>query len=320
MFEPTQRCNLRCKMCFQDRAIMAKSKELSLEQIIRFFDQTPYLKKVTLIGGEIFIRHDMLDLIRYLDKDRNIVISTNGTLIGDAEIEALRKFHRVITVCVSLDGPKEIHEAIRQVPGAYNKAVRTIKDLVPFLPVTVTCIIVDDNLKVLPDVVEQCAAMGVKKLKFELERIYLDDGIAQAIQQTGLKSEDLPISSRGRGRGYSIETLQGTLNECLRRGKNADIYITFEPLFLMDEIEACYAGNLRATRRFICQSFRTATIAPNGDLINCYAIRKPFGNILDAPLEEIWNCETAKTYRRQLVTNNLTPLCENCPFCIPQVG
>ena len=29
MFEPTQRCNLRCKMCYQDRSILAGQKEMS---------------------------------------------------------------------------------------------------------------------------------------------------------------------------------------------------------------------------------------------------------------------------------------------------
>ena len=36
-----------------------------------------------------------------------------------------------------------------------------------------------------------------------------------------------------------------------------------------------------------------ATLAPNGDVINCFAIRKPFGNILEASFDTIWNSETA---------------------------
>ena len=54
--------------------------KLSTEQIIDFFERHPYIKKVTLIGGEIFVRKDMLDLICRLDRTRNLVLSTNATL------------------------------------------------------------------------------------------------------------------------------------------------------------------------------------------------------------------------------------------------
>ena len=317
MLEPTQRCNLRCKMCFQDRAALTIQKELSFEQIVDFFDRTSYIRKVTLIGGEIFIRKDMFDLIDHLDRTRNIVISTNGTLLGNAEIDALRRCRRIVTICISLDGPKEIHETIRGVRGSYDKTVRTIKALTPFFPATVTCVIIDENIKILPSLVDQCASLGVKKLKFELERIYPEERIDQAILETGLESEDLPISSTGRTRGYSLETLSDTLNECQNRGEKQGIYVTFDPPYLMEDLNACYVGNLRSKRKYTCQSFRMATIAPNGDLINCFAIRKPFGNILDVPFDEIWNSEAAKFYRRELVRNNLTPLCENCPFLVP---
>ncbi len=314
MFEPTQRCNLRCQMCYQDRGALANHGELTLNQIVDFFGHTRYLRKVSLIGGEIFVRRDMIDLIRYLDRTRDIIISTNGTLIGDSEIEALRSCHRIFTVCISLDGPKTLHESIRGIRGSYNKTVRTIKALAPVLPVTVTCVVQDDNLAVLPEVVDLCATMGVKKLKFEFERLYLDEEIAHARVETGLEADDLPKSSRGRTRRYPLETLQSQLRESQSRGKKAGIYVTFEPPFLMEDIEACYAENLRSQYQYICQSFRMATIAPDGNLINCFAIRKPFGNILDGPFNEIWNSEAANTYRRELLRENLTPLCENCPF------
>lgn len=317
MFEPTLRCNLRCKMCYQDRVALTKHSELSLQQIIDFFDQTPYLRKVTLIGGEIFMRRDIIDLIHHLNRTRDIVISTNGTLMNDAEIKALRDCHRIMTISISLDGPEIVHESIRRSQGCYEKTIKTIKTLSPIFPVTVTCVIQNENLKDLPDVVDLCATAGVKKVKLELERIYAIEEISQVMIEMGLAREDLPKTYMSRMRNYSIEDLMIKLDTCQSQGKKAGVYVEFEPSFLMDEIEACYTGNLRNHHKYICQSFRMATIAPNGNLINCFAIRKPFGNILDRPFNEIWNSEAANTYRRQLIRNNLTSLCESCPFMIP---
>lgn len=313
MFELTQRCNLRCEMCYQDRSALAKRGELSLEQIVNFFDSTPYIHNVTLIGGEIFIRQDAIDLIRYLNRTKNIVICTNGTLMGDSEIEVLRSCHRIVTVCISLDAPECVHDAIRHSDGAYQKTVRAIRALSSFLPVTVNCVIQNENIDVLPELIDICAALGAKKLKFELERIFTASEIAKTMDENRLESCELSMSWKGRTRSYSLETLQNTLRECESRGKQKGIYIYFDPPYLMDHLEDCYSGRLRARKQLVCRSFRRATIAPNGNLINCYAVRNSFGNILDAPFEQIWNSESARGYRQQLIETNLTPVCENCP-------
>jgi radical SAM protein with 4Fe4S-binding SPASM domain len=314
MFEPTQRCNLRCKMCFQDRQALANREELTFEQITKFFDNNPYLQKITFIGGEIFMRQDMIDIIRHLDRSRDMVICTNATMLGKSEIDTLRHCHRIYTICISLEGPKAVHESIRRVKGSYNKTVQAISTLTRYFPITVNAVIQEENLNVLPELVDICAELKVKKLKLELERLFHKEGICQAVEETPLDFDDLPISSNGRERQYSTEDLERILAECQDRGKKAGIYVTFDPPFLTDDIEACYFGRFRTKKRFISQSFRTATIAPNGDLINCLTVRKPFGNILEAPFDEVWNSETAITFRKNLLDNNLTALCENCPF------
>ena len=317
MFEPTQRCNLQCKMCFQERAMMANADELTCAQITGFFDRNPFLQKVTFIGGEVFIRRDILDLIGHLNHTRDIVICTNGTLIGDAEVNALRRCQRVYTVCISLDGPRDVHESIRSVKGSYDKAIQTIKVLAPILPVTVNIVVQDENLQFIPDMIDLCASLHVKKVKIEMERIYSTEKHARAIAETGLIPSDIPIASEGRARSYSPETLQDVLGECLSRGRRSGLDVFIDPPYLMDNLSACYDSSLLKAEKFICHIIDTATVAPNGDLINCIHIRKPFGNILDAPLDEIWNSEVANTFRRQLLINNLTPLCENCPFMSP---
>lgn len=316
MFEPTQRCNLSCKMCYQDRGSLANRGELTLQQITGFFDQNPYLQKVTLMGGEIFMRQDMMALIRYLDQTRDIVLSTNGTLLGHGEITALAQCQHIVTISISLDGPKPVHEAIRRVGGSYDKTVQAITGLAAVIPVTVTCVIQNDNIEVLPELVDLCAAMGVKKLKFEFERLYPQE---QITAQMGEGRQEL-LASNGSKRGYSLQTLQAKLSECQDRGRKNGVYVAFDPPYLINKLAHCYSGNLRSQYRYICQSLRMATIAPNGDVINCYAIRQPFGNILDRPFNEIWNGEIARGYRGQLLENNLRPLCENCPFMYAYSG
>jgi radical SAM protein with 4Fe4S-binding SPASM domain len=316
VFEPTQRCNLRCKMCHQDRMALGKQGELTLEQIVAFFDKNTQLQKVSLIGGEIFVRRDMVAMIRHLNRNRNIVLSTNGTLVGNVEIEALRSCKRIFTICISLDGTKAVHDSIRRVDGAYDKATRTIESLAPFLPVTVNCVILNENLECLTEIVDICASMGVKKIKLEFERVFTEKVIDQTLEEFELQPDDLSIASKGRAKTYCRNTLRDKLSACQDHGKKQGIYVTFDPPFLMDEIEACYAGNIRTQRKCICDNFRRAVIAPNGDLVHCFIIRKTFGNILHDSFDEIWNSEAAKGFRLHLLQNNLTPLCESCPSMV----
>ena len=316
MFEPTQRGNLRCKMCYQDRTAMGQRKELTLEQIISFFNRAPYMRKVTLIGGEVFLRPDILDVIRYVESSRDLIICTNGTLIGEAEVEALKSCRRIFSVDISLDGSKSVRDSIRRVRGFYEKVTQAIQALVSIFPVTVNCVVQNENVEFISSVVDLCCAFGVKQLKFEVERLYQREKIAEAHQEE-LVLDDVPLPRRERVRWYFPETLRSKLLDCQRRGKRAGMYITFSPSYFMDELEDCYAGDLRSQRRYTCETFRTASIAPDGAVISCHTLRVPLGNILDTPLEEVWNSGAAQAYRKQLIHKNMTPLCENFPFMIP---
>jgi radical SAM protein with 4Fe4S-binding SPASM domain len=317
MFEPTQRCNLRCRMCFQDRKEMASSKELAYEQITEFYDRNPCLQKVTFIGGEVFVRTDSMDLIRHLNRSRQIVICTNGTLIRAADLEELKRLDNVYTVCISLDGPRDIHDSIRRVAGSYDRTIRTIQALAPSVPVTVNLVIQGENLPFIPEMIDICASIHVKKVKIEIERLYPPERQARVIRDFGLLRSEIPLASEGRLRGYSAENLENTLRESVKRGRKKRVDIFIDPPYLMENLKACYRGSLLEDRRFICQNIHTATITPNGELVHCIHIRKSFGNILNAPLEEIWNSESATAFRRRLLVKNMTALCENCPFMSP---
>ena len=59
VFEITGRCNLRCKMCYINFN-QNKKDDVSKEDFIKIINKMPFLKKITLIGGEAFIRKDII--------------------------------------------------------------------------------------------------------------------------------------------------------------------------------------------------------------------------------------------------------------------
>lgn len=120
-------CNLRCKYCFiedgiKDGYIRRKmSWDVAKAAIDKFLQITSSSKKkeltVIFYGGEPLTNWAVLNkALDYLDKtviDKVIkkVLITNGTLISDEIASALHHYN--VEVCVSIDGPKDIHDSNR---------------------------------------------------------------------------------------------------------------------------------------------------------------------------------------------------------------
>ncbi len=128
----TQQCNMHCAMCYA----MAHKKmayEMSTNEIKGIIDQldgVPWknkISRVALTGGELFIRSDALELIKYVYHQGFFVqVNTNATLLDADQIEQLAKFDR-LKLSVSLDGSRsEIHDFIRG-KGNFDIAVKNIK-------------------------------------------------------------------------------------------------------------------------------------------------------------------------------------------------
>ncbi len=125
----TYSCNARCQRCFiwksQDRRELTGEDLASLPRS---------LKDINISGGEPFLAQDFLGIVKTLKENNpraGMVISTNGLapeLIKKRMAEAL-KINPGLGVAVSLDGGPSVHDKLRGVPGAYKKALQTLKSL-----------------------------------------------------------------------------------------------------------------------------------------------------------------------------------------------
>jgi MoaA/NifB/PqqE/SkfB family radical SAM enzyme len=127
-------CNLRCVQC-DIYKLTNPSGELTLEErcgvIAQVADWHPDIR-VVFAGGEPFLRRETLYSVAEAAADRGVytTISTNGTLIRDADIERL-PLSGVRCVVVSLDSDEpEVHDRIRGVPDTFKRATSAIRRLV----------------------------------------------------------------------------------------------------------------------------------------------------------------------------------------------
>lgn len=129
LWEVTLRCNLRCAHCLA-RAGDARPAELTTAEALEVCEELAELGAggVCLMGGELFLRRDWEALATRL---RELAVTTgiftNGWLLNEVRADRLLELG-VAQVGVSLDaGDPAVHDRIRGVPGAHQRALAAIE-------------------------------------------------------------------------------------------------------------------------------------------------------------------------------------------------
>ena len=128
----TKTCNLNCVHCYARSEAIKYQNELTHEEGLSLIDQLADFKVPVILfsGGEPLLRPDFFELANYAaSKGIRPTISTNGTRI-DEDIAKRLKDMGVGYVGISLDGCEATHDKFRGKPGAYQMALRGIRNCV----------------------------------------------------------------------------------------------------------------------------------------------------------------------------------------------
>jgi MoaA/NifB/PqqE/SkfB family radical SAM enzyme len=159
----TERCNSRCITCNVWKS--NPKNELTAEEIENIFYQLKEIgiKIVGFTGGEPLLRNDIGELIRKAKAiiGAKVYIITNGLLLEKRAKTLVEQ--GIDYVSVSIDGLEKTDEAVRGIPGCYNKAIKGIqalRNLDNNVKIHVGTTLVKPNLTDIPQLIEIC-----KKLK-----------------------------------------------------------------------------------------------------------------------------------------------------------
>src|SRR5437764_2388730 len=130
VWNATKTCNLECVHCYADAEVRRFVGELSTEEAQRMIEDLASINTPALLisGGEPLVRPDILDLAEYATAlGVRVTFSTNGTLIDQKKAERLAKIG-VTYVGISIDGGEERHDLFRGKAGAFQGAIRGIRN------------------------------------------------------------------------------------------------------------------------------------------------------------------------------------------------
>ena len=333
----TFRCNLRCAVCFQirgsqkipsNRTWYNQQQELPLKTWISLLDQVSSFRPwIFITGGEPLLYPQFMELVREARKRKlNIHLQTNGTLL--AEVADFLVQAGVMVVCISLDGPPEVHDAIRGVPGAFRKLEEGVQALLaararrrsptPVLSINFT--ISQSNIKNLPEMVPLAVRLGAETMQIQHAMFNSPGKVAlhnkflspERVRKLGL---DMAFPSICEGEYYKSEInsadipfLQASIAQTRKLAEDK-LILTFLPDLPLELLSAYY---LDLDYPFVqrCDYFwKTLRIFPDGTNVPCLNFRA--GNITEHSFADLWNGPRMQTLRL-LFNQRLLPGCVRC--------
>ena len=289
----TWRCNARCVMCDTWRSgelnPAGVAGELSVAQwraiLERDADFLRDIRKVGLTGGEPFLRSDLVELVDMLHQrlpGASMSLVSNGLLTGRilAALERIRDFFPGLVFSVSLDGLGPVHDQVRGVPGAYDKALATIKGARE-LGFTVT------------------SGLTVSHLNY--------DQIGPVSEMLDSLGVDFSCNLQEQGSNFHRPQSAPSLEPGQARQVRQDL-LRFGHHFYMDNLRRQMEGRPRTLPCYA--GYASYFLTPDGQVTICNLVGTSLGRLSDAPFRELADHPQAWRLRRQLAKCTCWSQCE----------
>jgi AdoMet-dependent heme synthase len=275
----TERCNLKCKHCYQTGKDV---DEMSLSEVIDAINEISetlddwreayaidFSPSFNVTGGEPFLRSDLYEILSEMrTKGFDSYLLTNAILIDGKKAKDLFSLG-VKGVQVSIEGPEDIHETIRG-KGSFSETLRGVRNLLDSgLTVTLNVTLSSLNAGFFMEIIELAVNLGVHKL-----------GLSRLV----------PL---GRG-GAMLDAMlsSGKVKELYKKIFSMDTgklqIVTGDPVASQSAVERSDdRGNVPLGG--CAAGVSGLTILPDGVIVPCRRLCIPIGNIRIDSFREIWS-------------------------------
>jgi MoaA/NifB/PqqE/SkfB family radical SAM enzyme len=322
------RCNLRCSFCGQwgkhGFASRQRAKELTAPEwldAIRQIDNlnSPAHADYNLWGGEPLLSPAFPAVAEYLrSSGHRTAVVTNGSLLRDFA-DVVNK--NINTLYVSLDGPPEVHEKLRNRPGLFEEVNRGLSlidhERVKVVGLFTLC---EGNYHAAAAFPFLAAELGVNKLIYQ-NLIYCSG--AQAAEYRRWLQTDFSLSAENVD-SWVTESFGDWITQLPAVCAEIEDNIADQcyPLEVMVHPSEWHSGNIKdwyqpdvSTGDRHCNlPWSHLHLRPGGEVDFCVDHNDfSLGNIRIAPLAELLTNPAAEKFRAGIKTGR-NPLCRRCPW------
>ncbi|BAQ73786.1 radical SAM domain-containing protein [Pseudomonas sp. Os17] len=306
VWEITLACDLKCLHC-GSRAGHRRPGELSTEECLAVIDSLAALgtREITLIGGEAYLRKDWTRLIQAIhDHGMYVAIQTGGRNLTPAKMQAAVDAG-LDGVGVSLDGLAPLHDAVRNVPGSFDKALDTLRRAKQAgLKISVNTQIGAATLPDLPALMDLIIDAGAKHWQIQLT-VAMGNAVdhPELLMQPYQLLEVMPLLARLYREGNERGLLMNI-------GNNIGYYGPYEHMwrgFGDDRVHwtGCAAGQT------------VLALEADGTVKGCPSLATvgfSGGNVRNMSLHDIWHYSEGIHFGRLRSVDDLWGYCRSCYY------
>ncbi len=318
--KPTLRCNLRCEFCrfVANGDVFGKRDWLEIEDWERIIDEiAPFQPYICLTGGEPTMYPQIARLIARIKRHGlTCVMTTNGTMLAARAAELMESPPDILIL--SIDGPREVHDAVRMVDGTFDRATKGVAVLqrlqreqgkrTPYL--IVNSAITGRTYESAVEMVDVAKGFGAFAINFQhfwfMTRTMVD-------AHNRLYGDCFPLDFAKLGGTDTEGVPTDRLFETIRRLKQEDhgLPINVYPDLDRDAMRTYYAQPDAFTHASTPSCAWISTdILPNGDVSPCFDL--VVGNVLRESFMDAWNSPSFRAHRRRLTHHGPYPVCARC--------
>ena len=325
VYEATMRCNLHCEFCYVGDFLNIEGEwrqELSLDELKKAFPDQDGLQ-INLTGGEIFMRKDILSVLD-LFREKGYAcgyLTTNGTIISEERADALaelasRGFLKHISV--SVDGPKDLHDAARGLKGTFERTTQGLRRLQAAarkkgapLRVSINTTVAHESLDALHQMVDVAEELGVNAIGLNHLMFSTPEEVAETVRIIGAPDPSVIATFVTPDPGLDVERVRSQVTALVDKCRERNILFDFRPKVHTPLMDSYYTPGTRLDGRCL-YPFLHARVSFSGKVYFCPFIRVEVGDLTTSTLEEVWNGERYVAMRKQLLEHGIFPVCRRC--------
>ena len=301
-------CNCRCVMCDIWKTRSGKSFHPS--------DLEPHLGSIRRLGvrwlvfsgGEPLLNPELPLLCSILRRENiRLTLLTAGLLLGKYAEQVAASFDDVI---VSLDGPPEIHDAIRRVEGGFallQAGVAALRERQPHIRITARMVVQKANHRHLCETARAARLMKLDAISF-LAADLTSTAFNRPLLWPVARQEEVALSPVEL---VALETeIENLIQQYADESEGAFIIETPEKLRRIAQHFSVQLG-LRKAESPVCNApWVSAVIETDGTVRPCF-FHPSIGNLHEQSFDSIVNGKAARDFREGLdIPSN--PICNRC--------
>ncbi|HEX6973865.1 MAG TPA: radical SAM protein, partial [Vicinamibacterales bacterium] len=221
-------------------------------------------------------------------------------------------------ISVSVDGPKDLHDAARGLNGTFERTTQGLKRLQAAakkkgapLRVGINTTVAHESLETLDQMVDVAEELGVDAIGLNHLMFSTPEEVAETVRLLGTGDASTIATFVTADPGLDIARVREKVTALEQKCREKNIRFDFRPKVRPQLIENYYTPGAKLEGRCL-YPFLNARVSFSGKVYFCPFIRVEVGDLTKSSLEEVWNSERYVDMRRRLSENGLFPVCRRC--------